>query len=80
MRKRATNGKVVVVTNKKPMEAQMQYITEGNDGFMFDVGSLYHWLEGLADLRHRRGKRYPLPVALSSVYGSIANPGQQMRP
>lgn len=37
----------------------MQYITEGNDGFMFDVGSLYHWLEGLADWRHRRGKRYP---------------------
>ncbi len=45
----------------------MQYITEGNDGFMFDVGSLYHWLEGLADLRHRRGKRYPLPIALTMI-------------
>ena len=45
----------------------MQYITEGNDGFMFDVGSLYHWLEGLVDLRHRRGKRYPLPIALTMI-------------
>jgi predicted transposase YbfD/YdcC len=34
------------------------------NGFAFEVGSLYDRLEGLMDARHARGKRYPLAVLL----------------
>ncbi len=45
-------------------------------GFAFEVGSLYDRLEGLADARDARGKRYALVVfSISSSGVSIASAG-----
>jgi predicted transposase YbfD/YdcC len=44
----------------------MKYIT-GEEGFVFDVGSLYARFEALTDQRARRGIRYPLPKALTLI-------------
>jgi hypothetical protein len=34
------------------------------DGYVFDVGSLYDELLGLTDKRHARGKRYELALGV----------------
>jgi predicted transposase YbfD/YdcC len=44
----------------------MKYIT-GEEGFVFDVDSLYARFEALTDQRARRGIRYPLPKALTLI-------------
>lgn len=45
----------------------MEYTTEGEDGFVFDIGSVYHSFERLTDQRKARGVRYSLPVALTLI-------------
>ena len=36
-------------------------------GFIFDAGSLYHYFQGLLDVRKKRGRRYNLSIILSLV-------------
>ena len=39
----------------------------GEEGFVFDVNSVYSLFEALTDRRSRRGIRYPLPVTLTLI-------------
>ena len=45
----------------------MEYTTEGEEGFVFDIGSVYHSFEKLTDQRKAKGVRYRLPVALTLI-------------
>ena len=51
----------------------MEYITASfssdlkSEPFIFDVDSLFYYLESLTDLRKPKGIRYPLAVALTFV-------------
>lgn len=48
------------------MKVRVEYSTK-EEGFVFDVNSLYERLQRLKDLRQERDKRYPLATILSMI-------------
>ena len=52
-------------------------LPRSNDGYLFDVGSLYEQLETLDDGRHAKGKVYPLVAVL--VFALLAKLAGQQR-